>query len=392
MNFVYISPNFPPSYYLFCQALAEVGATVLGIGDAPYEELLPELRNCLTEYYRVESLENFAQVEEACRHFERVHGTIDRIESNNEYWLEADAHLREIFNVPGLHPADMALIKSKKAMKEGFQKADIEVVEGIVVQNLEEALEAVQKIGFPVVLKPDTGVGANFTELIHNDQDLTAFFEKVPPNTYIMEEYIVGTIHSFDGIVDKEGNVGFYSVFRYGTGVMEAVLAEDDHYFGSSLIAPPDLVKAGLAAVEAFDVRERYFHIEFFVRNRDGSIIGLETNMRPPGEPCVHVINYANDLDTFKEYAKMIVNGVNDPASLPPNKRKYACYYVGRRTYKYRYVLSHQEVCERFGHLICTFESLPSHSWKEMGNQYYILRSDNEAELAEAIKTIQKRV
>lgn len=392
MNFVYISPNFPPSYYLFCKELAAVGATVLGIGDASYEELSPALQQCLTEYYRVESLENFAQVEEACRHFERVHGKIDRIESNNEYWLESDARLREIFNVPGLHPIDMALIKSKKAMKEGFKNAGVEVVNGIIVHTLDEAKTAIHEIGYPAVLKPDNGVGANFTELIHTEADLASFFARAPQGTYIMEEYIVGTIHSFDGIVDAHGNVGFYSSFQYGVGVMEAVLAEADHHFGTPLVIPPKLVEAGLAAVKAFHVRERYFHFEFFLRHRDGSIVGLETNMRPPGEPCVHVINFANDIDTFKEYAKTIVTGSYDPTATPPERRKYSCFYVGRRTYKYHYALSHQEVNERFGHLICSFETLPEASWKDMGNQYYLLRSDNEAELDAAITAIQKRI
>ena len=58
MNVIYISPHFPTNYYRFCQQLKANGANVLGIGDAPYNELNPELKEALTEYYRVSSMEN----------------------------------------------------------------------------------------------------------------------------------------------------------------------------------------------------------------------------------------------------------------------------------------------------------------------------------------------
>ncbi|MCR4809116.1 MAG: hypothetical protein K5896_04570 [Prevotella sp.] len=39
MNFVFISPHFPHTYWNFCQRLKQNGVTVLGIADAPYEGL-----------------------------------------------------------------------------------------------------------------------------------------------------------------------------------------------------------------------------------------------------------------------------------------------------------------------------------------------------------------
>ena len=52
MNFVFISPNFPENYWNFCAALKQNGMNVLGIGDCPYENLNPKLKNNLTEYYK----------------------------------------------------------------------------------------------------------------------------------------------------------------------------------------------------------------------------------------------------------------------------------------------------------------------------------------------------
>ena len=48
MNFIYFSPNFPDYGWKFCHHLKQNGVNVLGIGDAPYDELLPELKEALT--------------------------------------------------------------------------------------------------------------------------------------------------------------------------------------------------------------------------------------------------------------------------------------------------------------------------------------------------------
>ena len=111
-NFVFISPNFPTNYWQFCKHLKDNGLRVLGVGDCPYDDLLPELRASLTEYYKVGSMENYDEVYRAVAFFISKYGRIDWLESNNEYWLERDAMLRTDFNIPsGFHVEDMERIK-----------------------------------------------------------------------------------------------------------------------------------------------------------------------------------------------------------------------------------------------------------------------------------------
>ena len=73
-NFVFISPNFPVNYWKFCAELKNNGLRVLGIGDCPYDNLLPELRNSLHEYYKVSSLENYDEVFRAVAFFTYKYG------------------------------------------------------------------------------------------------------------------------------------------------------------------------------------------------------------------------------------------------------------------------------------------------------------------------------
>ena len=114
-NFIFISPNFPTNYWQFCRELKNNGLNVLGIGDQPYEELKPELKASLNEYYKVNSLENYDEVYRAVAFFTFKYGRIDWLESNNEYWLERDAALRtdydlddETFNQVAQEAANLA--------------------------------------------------------------------------------------------------------------------------------------------------------------------------------------------------------------------------------------------------------------------------------------------
>ena len=92
MNYVILSPHFPPNYYPFCVHLRRRGANVLGVADAQYDHLNPELRNALTEYYRVDDLHNYDQLLRALGYFTYRYGKIDGLDSQNEYWLETEAN------------------------------------------------------------------------------------------------------------------------------------------------------------------------------------------------------------------------------------------------------------------------------------------------------------
>ena len=86
MNIVFMSPHFPAHYFRFCQQLNNVGATVLGLGDAAYEALEPEVRSALAEYYRVEDMHDYDALLRACGYFTHKYGKLNRFESLNEYW------------------------------------------------------------------------------------------------------------------------------------------------------------------------------------------------------------------------------------------------------------------------------------------------------------------
>src|SRR5262245_18904814 len=139
MNVVFLSPHFPPNMYLYCVRLRDAGATVLGIADASHDELRPELRGALTEYFRVDDLSSIDGLVRGLGYLTWRHGRIDRIDSLNEHWLETEAALRDAFDIPGLRAADMQPARRKSAMKAVYQSAGIPVARGRIVATLADA-------------------------------------------------------------------------------------------------------------------------------------------------------------------------------------------------------------------------------------------------------------
>ena len=118
MNFVFLSPHFPPNYINFSLQLHHLGVNLLGIADEPYDNLDPRLKAVLSEYYRVNDMHSYEQLLRACGHFTHQHGKLDRLDSLNEYWLETEAHLRTDFNIPGIKNDEILRIKRKSLMKQ----------------------------------------------------------------------------------------------------------------------------------------------------------------------------------------------------------------------------------------------------------------------------------
>ncbi|CAN0404780.1 unnamed protein product, partial [Phaeothamnion confervicola] len=139
VNFVYLSPHFPPNFQNFTFRLKELGVNVLGLADAPWEQLGVKLQCALSDYYKVDDLHNYDQLVRGLGWFTHRYGKIDRLDSHAEYWLETEARLRTDFNIPGLKSDVITKMKSKSQMKEIFRKAKVPVAAGKVVATMAEA-------------------------------------------------------------------------------------------------------------------------------------------------------------------------------------------------------------------------------------------------------------
>ncbi|HYI21590.1 MAG TPA: ATP-grasp domain-containing protein [Candidatus Limnocylindrales bacterium] len=385
MNVVFLSPHFPPNWYRFVMALHAAGANTLGIADSSWDELRPELRDSLNDYYRVDNLGNYDQLTRALGYFIHRHGRIDRLDSLNEHWLETEAALRTDFNIPGIDQRGIAAIKRKSLMKRRFVAAGLPVARGEVCRTLPALKRFVGRVGYPVVAKPDVGVGAAKTYKLENDDDLVGYAEDKLPVDYIIEEFVPGAILTYDGLIGRDGEVVFDSTLIYSTGVMESVNEQKDLYYWIPRQIPDEVRDVGQRMAKAFDLRERPFHFEMF-RTPDRGLVPLEVNMRPPGGLTVDMFNYANDFDFYRQWANMVVHGRFDAVI----KRPYACVYVSRRD-GVDYALTHDEVMHELSPSLVHQTRMDSVFAAAIGDHGYLLRGPELEPLFEAARRIQAR-
>lgn len=386
MNFVFLSPHFPPNYINFSLHLHYLGVNVLGIADEPYENLEPRLKSVLTEYYRVNDMHSYEQLLRACGHFTHQHGKLDRLDSLNEYWLETEAHLRTDFNIPGIKNDEILRIKRKSLMKQVYQKAGILVAAGVLASTPAEARRFIQEVGYPIVAKPDIGVGAARTFKIHNESELDLFFSIKPGVDYILEEFVQGTIITFDGLTDRKGNPVFYTSHQYSEGIMEVVNNDQDVFYYSLREIPEDLEYAGRHVLNAFGVKERFFHFEFFRRHSDQKIVALEVNIRPPGGLTTDMFNYANDIDIYKEWAHIIVHD----RFTADYSRPYHCCYVGRKNNR-NYVHSHEQIQAELSGALSHHQPISGVFSAALGDYGYLVRSPSLEEIFDMVSFIQEK-
>ncbi|MFW5736324.1 MAG: ATP-grasp domain-containing protein [Halanaerobium sp.] len=380
MNYIFISPYFPNNFYNFCVELKKAGVNVLAIGDKSYDDLRSELKDSVNEYYRVNDMEDYSQMVRACGYFTHKYGKIDRIESHNEHWLESDARLRKDFNVDGLKIDEIESMKYKSKMKEVFNEAGLNTARGRVVDHLSEAESFIAEVGYPVVVKPDNGVGAAETYKLSSHDELAAFFEEKQNLDYIMEEYIDGKIYTFDGLTDKEGNIVFSSSMVYKGGIMETVNEGLDMFYYIPRELPQDIVEVGMKTAAAFELKERFFHFEYFKLD-DGRIVALEVNVRPPGGLTLDMFNFANDINIYQAYAELVKHGKFDTEI----NRKYNCFYIGRKNFiDYKHSL--EDILDKYGDYIVLQEAISPILAPAIGDHGIILRTKDIEKGKEAVQ------
>ena len=387
-NFVFVSPNFPTNYWMFCRELKNNGMNVLGIGDQPYEELSEDLKESLNEYYKVSNLENYDEVYRAVAFLTYKHGKIDWLESNNEYWLERDAHLRTEFHITtGFQVEDISRIKYKSKMKAYYKQAGIPTARYHLAEAFEDCKAFIDEVGYPVVVKPDNGVGAAHTYKLTSDAELEAFLAKwkaeAPEVPYIMEEFVRAKVNSYDAIIDGNGEPIFETGNVTPNSIMDVVNDNDNSIYYIVRDLPEDTRAAGRATVKSFGVKNRFIHFEFFRLTADqaglgkkGQIIGLEVNMRPCGGFTPDMIDFAHCTNVYKIWADMIVFGKSE---LPQGPHSF-CAYAGRRDGK-NFVYSHEQIMEKYGEQMKMVDRIPDALAGAMGNQMYVAIFPTEQEM-----------
>ncbi len=398
MNFIFISPQFPETYWNWCDRLKRNGVNVLGIGDTPYDNIPEQLKAVLTEYYWTPSLEDYDQVFRAVAFFSFKYGKIDWIESNNEYWLPLDARLRDDFNVrTGAGSEQVSIWQSKAGMKPLYAAGDVPTARQVRVAGKADAKAArafAKKVGYPLFAKPEKGVGSGGAHAVANASELKAFLDGLGDDPYVLEEFVTGDICSYDAILDSNGDPLFENQEEFPPSMEEVVRLQLDVSYFARPSVDPALQKLGRAAAKSFGLKSRFVHMEFFRLAEDkpglgkaGDYVGLEVNVRPPGGFTPDILNFAHSTDVYRIWADMVCF---DERRLPESDDQGFCVYASRRDI-YTYAHSDEEVRAKYGDAIRMSGRMADALSDDLGNSFYMGRFSTEEELHAFVDFVQEQ-
>ena len=369
---------------MFCRGLKKYGVRVLAIVDTPYNMLQPELKQYCDECYVVQSFNNYDDMVRALGYYTFKYGKIDWIESNNEAWLTLDAKLRDDFNVKtGFNFATIDEYQSKSGMKKYYEEAGVPTARYCLPKTLDDALEFAHKVGYPLVLKPDHGVGASFTYKCLNDEDLTKYFNETTNFVMILEEYINADVFTLDGICNGNGDIVYLSSMEYVGNCMDSVMNQSSIGSYTAIEISDEYRDIAQRTIRAFKLKNRFFHGEFFRLKEDveglgkkGTVLGLEVNFRPPGGFAPDLMNYSSDIDVFELWAQVLMT-----QECPDYKeKKYTCGFAGRR-FAVNYKYTAQQLQQMYGASVLYVKILPPALAAGMGDEMIVERFKTEAEM-----------
>ena len=395
MNVVFISPQFPDTYWHWCDRLRKNGATVLGVGDTPYDNLADDVRRSLDEYYWVSSLEDYDQVFRAVAYFSHKYGKIDWLESNNEYWLSQDARLRDDFHITtGAGAKQMALWQSKASMKSLYAAGGIPTARQVRGEDPDTVRAFARDVGFPVFTKPERGVGAGGARKIVDEAALEELLAADLGEPYVLEEYVDAELCSYEAIVDANGDPLFENQSEFPPSIAETVELQLDVAYHTCPDVDPKLRTIGRATTKAFGIKSRFVHMEFFRLTDDkpglgskGDYVGLEVNVRAPGGYTPDMINFAHSVDVYQIWADMVTKGTTSRAA---GGDSYYCIYASRRDC-HTYAYTHDEIMGRYGTIICMQGRMAEVLSDDLGNDFYMARTKTAEERDRFVDFVQQQ-
>jgi len=329
MHIVFIEPRFPANQKQFIRGLAEVGATISAIGEGSKDSLDGELRHWLTHYQQVTNVTNAQQVLDAVKFIQR-HKHVDRLEATVEAHIMPTAHVREAAGIPGTSVRTAFLCRDKPAMKEILRAGGVPCAESLGTGSLDEIRAFIERVGYPVIVKPRDGAGASGASRLDSDRDLEAALRELGHNRSIaVEEFIEGHEGFFDTLTLR-GKVVHEFATHYYPNVLEAMRTR---WISPQFVTTNRIDSPGYAEVKAMaqkvitllGIETSATHMEWFSGPK--GLKFSEIGCRPPGVRAWDLYNVANDMDLYKEWSMLQAWG--RPEQYP--SRRYAAGIIALR-------------------------------------------------------------
>src|SRR6185436_5084234 len=301
-------------------ALPEVRTGV--ISQAPLEDLPVPVR-AQVSHWRVVDVLDVAQLQDAVQRLEARLGAADRLVAAYEQLQVPLAEVREQRGIAGMRAEAARNFRDKARMKSLLRDAGLPCARHRLAASMEDALDAAREIGFPLVVKPPAGAGAQATTKVDDERALRAAVLAAAPDRerpVLLEEFVTGEEHSFE-TASIGGRAIWHSLTHYYPSPLEVLR---NPWIQWCLVLPreveepryDDIRTAGFRALQVLGMETGLTHMEWF-RRPDGTIAISEVAARPPGAQIMTVISRAHDFDAVAEWARLMVF---DAFEAPPRR------------------------------------------------------------------------
>lgn len=327
MHFViFAAPWFSENATRFIEAtVGQPDVRVAVVSQEPRERLAAHLRDRIVAHWRVEDIFDPGQLAHAARQLSNHFGPVHRLFGAYEQLQVPLAEARELLGVEGMSAEAARNFRDKSRMKNVLRGAGVPCARHRLAHDESEAWGFVEEVGFPVVLKPPAGAGAQSTFRVDDGE---AFGEALrisaasPQQPVLIEEFITGEEHSLETI-SVGGRAVWHSLTHYYPTPLDALR---NPWIQWCVLLPreidgpryDDIRGAAGRALEALGMETGLSHMEWF-RRRDGSVAISEVGARPPGAQITTLISRAHDIDFLHAWARVMVYGEFDPP-----ERRYA--------------------------------------------------------------------
>ena len=324
MNVIFIEPAFPANQREFVRGLRSVGATVIGIGERPVEELDHELRGWMLHYHRVGNVTDVDQLVDAVR-WVQDKLWVDRLEAAVEAHTMAAAQAREACTIPGTSVHTAYLCRDKPSMKETLRQAGVPCADSTAASSADEVRAFARRVGYPLILKPRAAAGASGTVRADDASQLEHALAMFGGTESIAVEEFVEGHEAFYDTLCVDGRPVYDFISHYYPNVLEAMR---ERWISPQFIATnrvdtvPDygeVRELGRRVIEALGIGTSATHMEWFFGPK--GLRFSEIGCRPPGVRAWDLYAAGNDIDIYRQWANTIVHGTVDQ---PLSRRRAA--------------------------------------------------------------------
>ena len=397
---IFVAPRLSDNASRMVEAIGALPGVQLGVisGDT-LDEASPATRSVVVQHWRVDDVLDVSQLRYAVDQVAAGIGGVERLFGAYEQLQVPLAAVRDAMGIPGL-PVRAALnFRDKSRMKDVLRAHRLPCARHALVERYVDAISFAARVGFPLVVKPQAGAGAQSTYRVDDAEALAQALEMTSPspgNPVMLEEFITGTEHSFETI-SIEGRAVWHSLTHYHPTPLEALR---NPWIQWVVVLPrevehpmfDDIRDAAVEALQALGQTTGLTHMEWF-RRADGSVAISEVAARPPGAQITTLISRANDMDFVAAWARLMVHG-----EFTPPQRKYAvaaAFLRGQGSGVVRAVHGLDRVQAEVGHLVCDLKlpevgHPPAQTYE--GDGYIILRHPETAVVERAIRRVVELV